>query len=86
MSKVCQETERQSVRKEKQRDSVRNIVGKERVKKKKKDRISEIYFFQRVRARMRGNDIYSIAGSCVMGREIVHQTQSCYTGEADEAK
>ena len=37
---------------------------------------------------MRGNDIHSIAGSCVMGREKkkVHHTRSRYTGEADEAK
>lgn len=35
---------------------------------------------------MRGNDIYSIAGSCVMGREKVHHIGNRYTGEADEAK
>lgn len=72
------------MRKGKQRESVRNIVGKEKVRNKKIACVSEE--FQRARARMRGNDIYSIAGSCVTGREIVHHTLSRYIGEADEAK
>lgn len=39
-----------------------------------------------VRKRMRRSDIYSIAGSCVMGKEKLLHAGSCSTGEADEAK